>query len=159
MPKIEIAFETFATVDDLPLADKALVDMAKEATRTAYAPYSNFWVGVAVLLSNGTITKGSNQENAAYPSGLCAERVAFFNIGVMFPTETIVAVAVVARGANEVQFTPVTPCGACRQVMVEYEQKQHVPIRIIFQDLDKQYYILPNITSLLPFQFSALNLK
>jgi len=158
MPKIEISFETFSALEDFPIAEQQLIQMAQEATAVAYAPYSNFWVGVALLLSNGEIVKGANQENAAYPSGLCAERVAFFHVGCSHPAETIISIAVVARKAGAQDFTPAAPCGACRQVMLEYEAKQNTPIKIIFMDTDQQYYALSSVASLLPFRFDAKNL-
>lgn len=139
--------------------DINLVEQAKKACATAYAPYSNFYVGAAILLANGNIIMGSNQENAAYPSGLCAERTAIFAAGANFPDQTIIAVAIAACKQNDSCFQAISPCGACRQVMLEYEVKQATPIRFIMQGEQEKVYISPSIKNLLPLQFSVDQLK
>lgn len=157
MPSIQISYDLVSQAD-LSAQEWALIRAAELATTTAYAPYSNFWVGTALLLENGEIVQGSNQENAAYPSGLCAERVAFFKAGSGFPNVRIVQMAVVAKRANENHFLPVASCGACRQVMLEYEYKQKAPIKVLFRATAEKYYRLPNVACLLPFQFTAESL-
>ncbi len=135
------------------------MEAAAEACSQAYAPYSGFKVGAALLLDDGTILKGSNQENAAYPSGLCAERVAFFNAGANYPDRKIVAVAVTAFLKNHKHPHPVSPCGDCRQVMAEFEHRYGNPIRIIMMTEKNQYVILNSVKELLPFLFSSDSLK
>ncbi|MFI5171571.1 MAG: cytidine deaminase [Chitinophagales bacterium] len=138
--------------EELSEEHKKLIEAANEALDTAYAPYSNFQVGAAILLSNNIIIKGSNQENAAYPSGLCAERVAFFNAAVQFPGIAINAVAITSSLRRE---EPIAPCGACRQVMAEYELNQNSTIKIILAPTKGKVFILNNIKDMLPLYFSG----
>lgn len=145
--------------DELPEQDALLMKAAMDACNNAYAPYSGFKVGAALLMDDGTIIKGSNQENAAYPSGLCAERVAFFNAGANYPQKRIVAVAVTAVLKNHIHPHPVSPCGDCRQVMAEFEHRYGNPIRIIMMTEKNQYVILKSVKELLPFLFSSDSLK
>lgn len=154
-----ISFEHYESIDGLKEDDHHLLNEAINATKSAYAPYSDFKVGAAVLLENGVIIKGSNQENAAYPSGLCAERVALFAAGAQYPGIKIKAIAVTAFKGNEKEPRPASPCGACRQVMTEYEQLYRQNIRFIMIDSDNKIIISENVKSLLPFLFSNENLK
>lgn len=154
---LEISIEIFDW-NELLVDDRALLLAAQEATQTSYSPYSQFCVGAAVLLADGTIVKGSNQENAAYPSGLCAERTAIFATGATYPNQLIKAIAVTARPANGNFYVLASPCGACRQSMLEYEIRQQQPIRILIQREDNQVCILPSIESLLPLSFTSKNL-
>lgn len=131
-----------------------LIQKAKEATNRAYAPYSNFHVGAALLLSNGEIITGNNQENAAYPAGLCAERVAFFSSKSNNPEATIRKVAIVARNGADDHFKLATPCGNCRQVMSEYENNQEEPIQVYLCGEDGKVYESESVENLLPFKFS-----
>jgi cytidine deaminase len=147
------------TLQDLDKTDIDLLEKANQACNNAYAPYSNFYVGAAILLANGTIILGSNQENAAYPSGLCAERTAIFAASSNHPAQPIIAVAVAAGKKSSSVHTPVSPCGACRQVILEYEVKQQTPIRIILQGENNKIYISPSMSNLLPIQFSVDQLK
>lgn len=160
MPKknITIRFEQFKNIDELNIEDKKLLQDAIDASNSAYAPYSNFKVGAAVLLENGVTIKGSNQENAAYPSGLCAERVAFFYTGSQYPGVKIKSVAVTAFSKNSSLPHPVSPCGACRQVMAEYEQLYKNNIRFIMFDSENKIIIADSIKSLLPFTFNSESL-
>lgn len=135
--------------------DHALLIEAEKAMQTAYAPYSAFKVGAAVLLDNGRIITGNNQENAAYPSGLCAERVALFYAMSQNSSAKVKAIAV---SCESVSNGPITPCGACRQVIAEYEQKQGAKIRILMGNGGKKVYAAHSIESLLPFMFSSKNL-
>lgn len=156
---ISITFNTCSGKEELPEKDAMLIDAAIAACSNAYAPYSGFKVGAALLMDDGTIIKGSNQENAAYPSGLCAERVAFFNAGANYPDKKIVAVAVTAVLKNHKHPHPVSPCGDCRQVMAEFEHRYGNPIRIIMMTEKNQYVILKSVKELLPFLFSSDSLK
>jgi cytidine deaminase len=146
-------------IQELDKNDIHLLEKAKLACKNAYAPYSNFQVGAAVLLSDGNIILGSNQENAAYPSGLCAERTAIFAAGANYPNQTIVAIAVAACKQSSSELIPVSPCGACRQVLLEYEVKQQTPMRFIMLGENNKIYISPSISNLLPAQFSINQLQ
>ncbi len=156
---IQVSFHTCSGKEQLPEKDAMLWNAAMDACSNAYAPYSGFKVGAALLLDDGTIIKGSNQENAAYPSGLCAERVAFFNAGANYPEKKIVAVAITAVLKNHKHSHPVSPCGDCRQVMAEFEHRYGNPIRIIMMTEKNQYVILKSVKELLPFLFSSDSLK
>jgi len=137
----------------LDAADQHLVDQANLAMQKAYAPYSNFKVGASVLLENGQIICGSNQENVAFPSGLCAERVALNYVGANFPDVVIDTLCVVARGELMPEDHMLSPCGACRQVMLESENRQVPPIRVILVNQDHRTIILNAVRDLLPFGF------
>jgi len=150
---IKISYHEIGTISELYEMDKQLVDLALRAADRAYAPYSAFKVGAAVLLEGGIIVSGSNQENAAYPSGLCAERVAVFAASSDYPDRIIEKIAVVSKDHNG-QIRAVTPCGSCRQVLYEYETKQGEPIRILIFGKDEVLIEFKDIRSLLPFGFS-----
>ena len=145
--------------DELCEADRKLVDAAKESTQSSYAPYSQFQVGAAALLSDGTIVSGSNQENAAYPSGLCAERTTLFFANAAHPDKAVEAFAVAAYTNGKFTNVPVPPCGACRQVMLEVEQRYHQPIRILLYGTEGTYVVEGGIRELLPLIFDASFLK
>lgn len=140
---------------DLSEADQLLVAQAKDSREHAYAPYSFYKVGAAVRLKSGEIVIGSNQENAAYPSGLCAERVAFFAAGAKYPESEFDTVAIVTKSDGAV---PASSCGSCRQVMAEYEQRQGQPIRVIFADDEGNVLITNSVADLIPFAFEARRL-
>jgi cytidine deaminase len=125
-------FSSFDTLQELPSDIQVLMEQAIAVRKTAYAPYSKFRVGAAILLDNGKVVLGSNQENAAYPSGLCAERVAIFQAGAVYPDAKIVRMAITAASDTNTTTTPIPPCGACRQSIAEYEFKQEQPIEIYF---------------------------
>ncbi len=155
----EVILETKINVlkkEELPSEFKSLLYAAITAADKAYAPYSNFRVGAAVLLSDGKIVTGSNQENAAYPSGLCAERVALFNAGSQYPELSVVAMAVTAYSNNK-QVEMVSPCGACRQVMLEVENRYKYPFKVLLCGSEKVYQ-LDNASSLLPISFDGSDL-
>lgn len=145
--------------DELCETDRKLVDAAKESTQSSYAPYSQFQVGAAALLSDGTIVSGSNQENAAYPSGLCAERTTLFFANAAHPDKAVEALAVAAYTNGKFTNVPVPPCGACRQVMLEVEQRYHQPIRILLYGTEGTYVVEGGIRELLPLIFDASFLK
>lgn len=152
----ESNFTLLTSISDLNLSEQKLIEKAKAAAKNAYAPYSNFFVGAALELENGEVLLGNNQENAAYPSGLCAERVLLFNTGANYPNQKILTLAVLAI-KNE-QVIAATPCGACRQVMVEYEQKQDSPIRIIMYKGENEIIVSADAKGLLPFAFDVKSL-
>ena len=140
---------------ELPVQDQILVDRAFEAMQAAYAPYSNFKVGASVRLDNDAIVTGSNQENSAYPSGLCAERVVLFHVGANYPKQTVQTICIVAEGDLIPSEKLLSPCGACRQVMLETENRQNNKIRVIIVNQDNRALILNSVIDLLPFGFSA----
>ena len=138
---------------------KALLEKAKEALPNAYAPYSNFHVAAAILLNDGSVVTGTNQENAAYPSGMCAERVALFTVSSQHPGKIINKIVVLARLANATELAPASSCGACRQVMLEYEQRQGKPFEVIMQNQDRHWVKTASAETLLPFCFSNESLQ
>ncbi len=156
MEKKNFSFEydSCATIEDLPVAEKELVENAMEAAKNAYAPYSAFNVGAAVLLENGEIISGNNQENAAYPSGLCAERVALFYANAKYPDTAVKAIAVVAMKEGKIVPSVVTPCGNCRQAMLETETRFKHPIKVIMGS-QRGYWIVNNAKNLLPLSFTG----
>jgi len=156
--KIELNFIA-AHLSELEMQDKELIANAREAFATAYAPYSGFLVGASVLLDNGEIINGSNQENVAYPSGLCAERVALFYAGARFPDAKIISIAVSVMSKAFKVTDVISPCGACRQVMAEYEDKQEQAIKVILHSPTDQVLIANTVESLLPFMFKSPLLK
>lgn len=139
--------------DELSDEDRALVDVAREATQGSYAPYSDFYVGAAVALSNGVTVSGANQENAAFSSGTCAERSACFWAGANYPQAVMERIAISARTQAGFQRKPISPCGSCRQALLEYEHKQGRDIKVILYGAD-ECYILPSVASLLPLCFT-----
>lgn len=155
MKKIEIntSFTAFQSVEELPQDVQDLMHKAVEIRKNAYAPYSKFRVGAALLLNNGKIVLGSNQENAAYPSGLCAERVAIFHSNAIYPDARIVKMAITAASDTNKTTTPIPPCGACRQSISEYEFKQNTPIEIYFMGESGEIYKSDSIKNLLPLTF------
>ena len=156
--KIELSFIS-AHLAELSDQDKQLVANARSAFKTAYAPYSGFLVGASVLLENGEISNGSNQENVAYPSGLCAERVALFYAGAKYPDVKVSTIAVSVLSKNFEVTDVISPCGACRQVMAEYEDKQEQPIKVILHSPTDKVLIANTVESLLPFMFKSPLLK
>ncbi|MEO6303862.1 MAG: cytidine deaminase [Bacteroidia bacterium] len=152
------SYEVYNSAGDLDKSDKELLDAAKASLKSAYAPYSGFNVGAAVLLEDGTIITGNNQENAAYPSGLCAERVAVFYASSIHPTKKIIAIAISATSKDQKINVPVPPCGACRQSIAEYEIKFDKAIRLIMAGESGEVFISPSVSNLLPLLFSSKNL-
>lgn len=156
--KIELNFNS-SHLSELDIQDVELITNAKKSLSTAYAPYSGFSVGASVLLENGKMVNGSNQENVAFPSGLCAERVAIFYAGAKFPDVRIksIAVSVFSKSfdVNEI----ISPCGACRQVMAEYEDRQQNSIKVLLHSPNDQVLIVNKVQDLLPFMFKNPHLK
>lgn len=144
---INSVFSIFSSYEEISNEVQSLFEQASLASQSAYAPYSNFKVGAAILLENGKIIIGSNQENAAYPSGLCAERVAIFQASTLYPNVKIKTIALTAS------LPKVTPCGACRQALLEYEINQDTPIEIYFENNFGEIIKSGSIKNLLPFGF------
>lgn len=151
--KRESIIQQFDSMEDLNTVSKNLLLRAKEAAKNAYAPYSKFNVGCALLLENGEIILGNNQENIAYPSGLCAERTAVFYAGANFPTIPIKMLAVTAFAKSYEVNQPVMPCGACLQSISEFELRFSKPIQIILQGNSGPIYVAEGTKTFLPFQF------
>ncbi len=157
--KLSINYLEYDQMQDLDEDDRILLEAAEKAISTAYAPYSKYYVGSALRLDNGTIVSGSNQENVAYPSGLCAERVAMFYASAQYPDQKIESIAVTAKAGDFIIKNPVAPCGACRQVMAEYQTKQKSPIRVLLKGETGKIQIISSIDDILPFMFHAEELK
>ena len=145
--------------DQLSSSDAELLKQAEAASSNAYAPYSQFFVGAALKLVNGTVVIGANQENVAYPSGLCAERVALFTASSNHPNESVETMAVTAVTKKASFNEPLSPCGNCRQVIMEYQNKQNKPIRLILGGQGDTVWIFEDSSALLPFGFEAEYLK
>jgi cytidine deaminase len=148
-------FQLYPNWESLQIIDKSVVNKAFEAMEKAYAPYSKFKVGAALLLEDGQIIQGNNQENIAYPSGLCAERVALFHAGAQFPGIAVDLICIVAKGDLMPISQLLSPCGACRQVMLESENRQNKPIRIILVNQDNRTMCIDSVQNLLPFGFGT----
>ncbi|MGV6845161.1 MAG: cytidine deaminase [Lutibacter sp.] len=155
MKTIEIKTEitVFNSVDELNSDDQLLMQKATEARKSAYAPYSKFNVGAALLLDNQKIITGNNQENAAYPSGMCAERVAIWNASSKFPKAKVLKLCIAAASSLHKVKEPVAPCGACRQTLSEYEMKQKSPIEVFFMGEEGKVIKTQSVLSLLPVAF------
>lgn len=150
-----IQFDEYSSKEELPIEDRDLLDAATEARKGAYAPYSKYFVGAAVRLEGGTVVSGSNQENAAYPSGLCAERTAMFSASAQYPGKRFESIAVVCGFGKDPQEEPGCPCGACLQVMAQYERESGQPLRILLGG-KKKVRAFTGVSSLMPFIFKDL---
>lgn len=150
---ITTQFSVFENFENLPMDIQNLMEQAIAVRKNAYAPYSKFKVGAALFLDNGKIVLGSNQENAAYPSGLCAERVAVFQAGAVYPDAKILKMAITAASETNKTVAPIPPCGACRQAIAEYEIKQQTSIEIYFMGETGAIYKSDSLRNLLPFMF------
>ena len=151
--KISHSFMVFDNLEELSKDDKTLFSEAKKARNNAYAPYSNFQVGAALLLDNNKIVLGNNQENAAYPSGMCAERVAIWNASSQYPNNKILKIFITAKSSQKVVTEPVAPCGACRQTIAEYELNQDANIEIFFMGETGRIIKSNSLKDLLPLAF------
>jgi cytidine deaminase len=154
--QLTLRYHELASPDQLSPTERQAWDAARAATAHSYAPYSHFHVGAALVLADGSLVQGTNQENAAYPSGLCAERTALFGLAGSRPSPPplIVGMAVAGRPA-EGEFGPALPCGACRQVMLEYEVRQGQPIWLLLPSIEGTVLRFERLADLLPFHFSA----
>lgn len=157
MKKINIAASgtLYESMQELSDEDRKLMEAAIQATENSYSPYSQFKVGAALLMEDDTIITGSNQENAAYPSGMCAERVAIWKAGATFPGKKVKKIAITAKSSNKTVDKPVGPCGACRQTLLEYEINQEEPMEILFMGEVGKVVKAESITALLPFSFDS----
>lgn len=144
---------TVYSYDECTEVEKSLIDAAKEATSNAYVPYSKFHVGAALLLENGKIITGNNQENAAYPSGLCAERTAVFYANAQYPDQKIEALAVAAFYNEKFTDDLISPCGSCRQVLLEVESRYNSPVKIMLYK-NGEVYVAESMSSLMPLSFT-----
>ncbi len=156
--KHHISYELLSSLEDLPEADQELLLQAREVTKQAYAPYSHFYVGAAARMQGGSIVKGSNQENASYPVGICAERVLLGNAATLFPGMPIDTIAISYSNEKENHNKPLSPCGMCRQALLEFENRTHVPMRIILSGQTGEVLIFDTASSLLPFAFTGKEL-
>lgn len=156
MKEITIKYRLLDSWQELPEGDRQLVEQAYTISRDAYAPYSQFRVGAAVLLDNGKVVLGSNQENIAFPSGLCAERVALFYTGANYPGQKVLKIAIVAKGELLPENNVLSPCGSCRQVMLESEIRQAQPFEVILVSQTGKTMIFKSAVDLLPFAFGLL---
>ena len=153
--QINISFHEYSSISELPQKDQELCHAAIEAMQGSYAPYSHFNVGAAVRLSNGIIVKGANQENAAFPSGLCAERTALFSAGASYPDKAIVSLALAGGVGGRLAKAPATPCGACRQVMAQYQLKGGKPMSVIMIG-DGRIWKFDKVDDILPLIFDSI---
>lgn len=156
--QIETKLSVFESFDELSNSEKEFMNQAIEIRKKAYAPYSRFQVGAAIVLDNGIVLQGSNQENAAYPSGLCAERVVIFYAGANYPNNKIEKLFISATPSDRDSENPIPPCGSCRQSIAEYEIKQDLPIEIYFMGAKGAIYKSDSLKNLLPFMFDKSNL-
>ena len=148
----------YESIDELNEQDAWLLSEAREVTQHAYAPYSHFQVGAIAKLANGEIVAGSNQENASFPVGICAERVLLASAASLFPKIPIETMAISYNNQNGDSSHPISPCGMCRQSLLEYESRVHQPIRIILGGLTGKVYIIDKASMLLPLSFTAADL-
>jgi len=155
---IHIVFESCADRHALPATDAALLSAAEGALEDAYAPYSRFRVGAAVRLSDGSVLTGSNQENASFPAGICAERVLLSAVSAVHPRLSVTTMAITYRGDGIPASHPLAPCGVCRQTLVEYEERFGRPIRMVLAGLSGEVMVFATAADLLPFRFSGSEL-
>jgi cytidine deaminase len=156
---VQFEYEVYPSVKSLEKEDIILLEKARVVTETAYAPYSDFQVGAVALLANGEIVQGSNQENASYPVGLCAERVLLSAISSIHSNTQIKTIAISYHNLNGKSNRPISPCGICRQTLLEYEMRQKHPIRLIMGGMDGKVFVIPNAGMLLPLSFTGDDLK
>ena len=154
-PEINITYEEYKSIDELNAEDRELAAEAIKAMEGAYAPYSHFHVGAAVRMSNGQIVRGANQENAAFPSGLCAERTAMFAAGARYPDKDMLSLALAGGVMGRLASQPATPCGACRQVMAQYQAKSGKPMSVIMISADKVWKF-EKVDDILPLIFNSI---
>ncbi len=156
--QLTINYEEFSSVTEMSAEDQELVAKALEAQKGSYSPYSRFQVGAALKLANGVIVKGANQENAAYPSGLCAERTAMFWAGANYPDVPLDTLAIAGSDHGVLCESPASPCGSCRQVMAEYQKKHKRPLKVILVG-SKRIRKFSCVDDLLPFIFDSLHME
>jgi cytidine deaminase len=155
----QFSYEVYNSVDELNEQDAWLVNEAREVTSAAYAPYSNFNVGAVAKLVNGEIVAGTNQENASYPVGICAERVLLASAASLYPNIAIDTIAISYDNTRGASSHPISPCGMCRQSLVEYEERVKQPIRLILSGLEGKVIVVEKANLLLPLSFGSIDLK
>ncbi len=153
--KIESFLDVYPSKEALPETISSLMDVAFEAREKAYAPYSDFLVGAAVLLDNGEMVSGNNQENACYPAGLCAERTAIFYASAQYPEARMISMAITARAKDKETTEPIPPCGVCRQAIAEYEIRQKSPISLYFMGERGEVLKSESLENILPLLFTS----
>lgn len=157
--RYEFSYKVYKSVDELPDEQRTLLIKAREITEQAYAPYSNFQVGAVAQLTNGEIVSGSNQENASFPAGLCAERVLLASISSLFPRIPIQAIAISYKSDNVKSDHPISPCGICRQSLQEYETRIGQPVILILGGMEGPVYVIDSASKLLPLAFTSEELR
>lgn len=156
--KFEFDYEVFSDISELTDKDAWLLTEARNVTKEAYAPYSNFYVGAVAILTNGQIVAGTNQENASYPVGICAERVLLGSVATLHPNVPIDSIAISYDGNDVKSDHPISPCGMCRQSLLEYETRVNKPIRLILSGQQGKIFIIKSAGLLLPFAFTKKEL-
>jgi cytidine deaminase len=155
---MKVNADEFEHLEDLDAESKYLVHRAKDATQYSYSPYSKFQVGAAVILEDGEVLAAANQENASYPLCMCAERIALYMAANLHPGKQILKMAVVAHKKYHKEITAATSCGACRQVMLEFENKQDKPIEVVMYGANNKWFKFNSVAALLPLAFTRANL-
>lgn len=155
----QFTYEVYDSVEELSQQDAWLVNEAREVTSAAYAPYSNFNVGAVAKMANGEIVAGTNQENASYPVGICAERVLLSSAATLYPNVPIDTIAISYNNTNGESSHPISPCGMCRQSLVEYEERMKQPIRLLLSGMEGKVFIIQKANLLLPLSFGSVDLK
>jgi cytidine deaminase len=159
LKEIQFKIAVYNSLDELNAGDASLLAAAREATQFAYAPYSNFFVGAAAMLANGKTITGTNQENASYPVGICAERVLLSAVSSQYPGQAVHTMAISYRSSSGESSKPLSPCGMCRQALVEYEHRTKTSIRIILSAMSGEVFVIENASQLLPLSFTPDDLN
>lgn len=157
--KFEFEYDLLSNAGSLNETDFELLEAAKKATQTAFAPYSNFYVGAAARLSSGAIVIGSNQESTSFPVGICAERTLLNSVGSQFPDLSIITMAISYQPLGKDSKEPISPCGMCRQSLLDYENRYGAPIKIILSGMSGEVIVIKSAANLLPFGFDGSMLK
>jgi cytidine deaminase len=157
--KFEFNYRVYDSIDELPADQRALLEQAREVTAQAYAPYSNFQVGAVAKLATGDLVTGSNQENASFPAGLCAERVLLASVASMHPRKPIQTIAISYKSDHQKSDHPISPCGICRQSLQEYESRISQPVQLILGGMTGPVYVIDSATKLLPLAFTSEELR
>ena len=157
--KFEFTYKVYNSTDELPEEQQWLLNKAKEATALAYAPYSNFKVGAVAKLANGEVVAGSNQENASFPAGMCAERVLLASISSFFPKVPVETIAISYQSDDQKSDHPISPCGICRQTLQEFESRVNHPIQLILGGQTGEVYVIDSASRLLPLAFTSEELR
>ena len=156
--KFEFDYEVFNDLSELAEKDAWLLTEARNVTKEAYAPYSNFYVGAVAILANGEIVAGTNQENVSYPVGICAERVLLGSVATLHPNVPVESIAISYNGDDVKSDHPISPCGMCRQALLEYETRVNKPIRLILSGQEGKIFVIKSASLLLPFAFTKKEL-